>query len=342
MNLKPKLLLVLALVLTSVCLAAEAPQYRLINRIPVPGQGGWDYLSYDVDSGRLFITQGTHVSVVNPSAAAVVGDIPDTQGVHGVALAPDLGVGATSNGRAGTVTIFDLKTLQKKSDVKAGTNPDAILYDPFSHLLFAFNGRSKDATVIDPVKSVAVATIPLGGKPEFAATNNRGHIYVNIEDTNELVAIDAQKFTVSARWPLTGCDGPSGLAIDAINVRLFSVCDNEKMAVSDPAKGKVIATVPIGKHPDAAGFDPETHLVFSSNGEGTLTVVHQDSADKYTVAQTVPTAAAARTMTLDPKTHTVYLVTAKFGPAPAPTEAQPHPRPTMIPGTFEVLVVGTK
>jgi len=342
MKTKSTLLLVLSLCIASFVFAADTPKYQLTNRFAVAGEGGWDYLSYDADGGRLFITRGSHVMVLDGASGKSLGDIPDTAGVHGVALAPDLGLGATSNGRANTVTIFDLKTLQKKSEVKTGTNPDAILYDLASHLVFTFNGKSNDATVIDPVKATALATIPFGGKPEFAATDARGHVFVNIEDKNELVAIDTKKLAISARWPLTGCDGPTGLAIDAEHGRLFSVCGNRVMTVVDSTSGKLVATVPIGNHPDAAGFDPATHLVFSSNGEGTLTVAHQDSPDKYTVVQTVSTAAGARTMTLDPKSHTVYLVTAKFGTAPAPTEAQPHPRPAMLPDSFEVLVVTTK
>lgn len=342
MKSKFNLLLILVLVGAAFAMAADAPKYQLANRFAVAGDGGWDYLAYDATSNRLFITRGTHVMVLDAASGKSLGDIPDTAGVHGVALAPDLGLGATSNGRANTVTIFDLKTLQKKSEVKAGGNPDALLYDPASHLLFAFNGRSNDATAIDPVKGVAVATIPLSGKPEFAASDERGRIFVNIEDKNELTAIDVKKLAVAATWPLKGCEEPSGLAIDAKNNRLFSVCGNQVMTVVDSTSGKLVATVPIGKHPDAAGFDPNAHLVFSSNGEGTLTVAHQDSPDKYTVVQTVSTAAGARTMTLDPASHTVYLVTAKFGPAPAPTEAQPHPRPAMLPGSFEVLVVSLK
>jgi DNA-binding beta-propeller fold protein YncE len=342
MKTKSSLLLVLSLCAASFVFAADAPKYQLTDRFAVAGEGGWDYLSYDKDGGRLFITRGSHVMVLDAASGKSLGDIPDTAGVHGVALAPDLGLGATSNGRANTVTIFDLKTLKKKSEVKTGTNPDAILYDPASHLVFTFNGRSNDATVIDPVKATALATIPFNGKPEFAATDGRGHVFVNIEDKNELVAIDTKKLVVSARWPLAGCDGPSGLAIDAENGRLFSVCGNRVMTVVDSTSGKLVATVPIGNHPDAAGFDPATHLAFSSNGEGTLTVAHQDSPDKYTVVQTVSTAAGARTMTLDTKSHTVFLVTAKFGPAPAPTEAQAHPRPAMLPGSFEVLVVTSK
>jgi len=341
---KSKLFLLLAVsfFFASFAFAVDAPKYQLTNRFSVSGEGGWDYLTYDADGNRLFITRGTHVMAIDPATGKTLADIPDTQGVHGIALAADLGLAATSNGRANSVSILDLKTLQKTGEVKAGTNPDAILYDSFSHLFFAFNGRSRDVTLIDPVKAAVVATISLDGQPEFAATDEHGHVFVNIEDKNGIARIDVQRRAITALWPLTGCDGPSGIAIDRKFGRLFSVCGNQVMTVLDSATGELLATVPIGKRPDAAAFDPETRLVFSSNGEGTLTVVHQDSPDKYTVLQTVPTAVGARTLALDPKSHTIYLVTAKFGPPPAPTAEQPRPRPTMLPGSFEVLVVGAK
>jgi YVTN family beta-propeller protein len=344
MKLKLNILLasLLLLTLASVSFAATKPDYQVTSRFAAGGEGGWDYLSFDVDGGRLFITRGTHVMVLDAATGKVVGDIPETPGVHGVALATDLGVGATSNGKAGNVTIFDLKSLKKTGEVKAGTKPDAILYDPSSHYVFAFNGNSHDTTVIDPAKATVVATIPLEGAPEFAATDLRGHVFVNLEDKNEIAEIDAKKLTVLAHWPLKGCDGPTGLAMDRKNNRLFSVCANQVMTVLNAENGKLEATVAIGKHPDAAGFDPETRLVFSSNGDGTMTVVHQDSPNKYTVVQTVPTALGARTLALDPKTHTIYLVTAKFGAAPAPTKEQPRPRAAAIPNSFEVLVVGKK
>jgi len=332
----------LVLTLTALSLALDGPKYQVTTHFTVGGEGGWDYLSFDAKGGRLFISRGSHVMVLDAGTGKVVGDIPDTAGIHGVALANDLGLGITSNGRAGNVTIFDLKSLKKTGEAKTGTNPDAILYDPPSHFVLTFNGRSNDVTVIDPAKAAVVATIPLAGRPEFAVTDLRGHIFVNIEDRNEISEIDIKKRAVVATWPLVGCNGPSGLAIDRKYGRLFSVCSNQVMTVLDAASGKLVATVPIGKRPDAAEFDPETRLVFSSNGEGTLTVIHQDSADKYTVVQTVPTATGARTMALDTKSHKIYLVTANFGEAPPATASQPHPRPAMVPGTFEVLVVSKK
>ena len=322
--------------------AVDSPQYTVLTHFAVGGEGGWDYLAFDGDGGRLFLSRGTHVMVLDAATGKQLGDIPDTQGVHGIALVPGLGLGLTSNGRAGTVTIFDLKSLKKSGEVKVGTNPDAIMYDPASQRVFAFNGRSNDASVIDPAKAAVVATIPLGGKPEFGVSDGHGRVYVNIEDKSEIVEIDANKMTVLARWPLAPCEEPSGLAIDNKNGRLFSVCSNKTMAVVDTSTGKVVATPPIGDRPDAAAFDPEAKLAFSSNGEGTLTIVRQDSADKYTIAQTVTTARGARTMTLDPKSHKIYLVTAQFGPAPAPTAEQPRPRPSMVPDSFEVIVVGSK
>lgn len=343
---KPKLHILLAfsllLTLTSPSFASDSQKLQVTGRFAVGGEGGWDYLSLDADGGRLFITRGSHVMVLEAATGKALGDIPDTPGVHGVALATDLGIGVSSNGKAGNLTIFDLKSLKKTGEVKAGTKPDAILYDPISHYVFAFNGDSQNATVIDPAKASVIATIPLDGAPEFGVTDMHGRVFVNLEDKNEVVEIDVQKLAVLARWPLQGCEGPSGLAIDVKHKRLFSVCANQVMTVLDAASGKRVATVAIGKHPDAAAFDPETGLVFSSNGEGTLTVVHQDSADKYSVIQTLPTAAGARTMALDLKSHKIYLVTAKFGATPAPTAEQPRPRPTTLPGSFEVLVVGER
>jgi DNA-binding beta-propeller fold protein YncE len=336
-------ILCILLVTASLCaFASEPPKYRILQHFAVGGEGFWDYLVFDSQGHRLFITRGTHVIVLDPDTGKQTGEIPNTDGVHGVALVPELGVGLTSNGRANTVTIFDLKTLKPKGEVRTGTNPDAIMYDPASKRVFAFDGRSQEATVIDPAKAAAIGTIPLGGKPEFGVSDEKGHVFVNIEDKSEIAEIDSRNMKVLAKWPLAPCEEPSGLAIDKNNGRLFAVCSNQKMAVVDSSTGKVVATVPIGRRPDAAAFDRDTQLVFSSNGEGNLTVVHQDSPDQYTVLQTLDTAVGARTMALDPATHKIYLVTAKFGPPPAPTAEQPHPRPTMLANSFEVIVVGPK
>jgi len=336
--------MVVSLVLLVVSASAAAqtdPGYKVLRRLTVGGDGGWDYLTADDTARRLYVTRGARVDVFDLDTLASVGSIPDTAGVHGVALAPELGRGFTSNGRAGTVTIFDVKTLRRIEDVKVtGENPDAILYDPPSRQVFAFNGRSRDTTVLDAASGRVVATVALGGKPEFATTDLEGHIYVNIEDKSEVVQLDAGKPAVVKRWALAPCEEPSGMAIDRKNRRLFIGCGNQMMAVVDAATGKVVATPPIGKGVDANGFDPSSALAFSSNGEGTLTVIREESPDRFTVLANVATQRGARTMTLDEKTHRVFLVTAEFGPPPSPTPDQPHPRPSLVPDTFTILVLG--
>jgi DNA-binding beta-propeller fold protein YncE len=312
--------------------------YHVVKTIPIGGAGKWDYCVVDSAARRVYVSHGMHVVVLDADSGALVGDIPDTSGVHGIALAPDLGRGFTSNGRANTITIFDLKTLKPISAVKSGgVNPDAIYYDAGSKRVFAFNGRSGNAIAISAADGKAAGTIPMGGKPEFAVGDDQGHVYVNIEDKSQLIEIDAQKLTVLHRWPLAGCKEPSGLAIDQKNRRLFSVCGNKKMMVVNADTGKVVATPAIGEDPDAAGFDPDTQLVFSSNGEsGDLTVIHQDSADKYTVVENVPTKKYARTMAIDVKTHNIFLPIADFESAIPKGEDEPP----MKPNTFGVLLVG--
>ena len=322
-------------------LAAAGPGYHVVTTYKLGGEGGWDYLITDADARRTYISRGTHVVVIDADTGKSVGDIADTPGVHGIALAPELGRGFTSNGREGTVSIFDIKTLATSSKVKVGENPDAILYDPATKRIFTFNGRSQDSTAIDAATGKVLGTIKLDGKPEFAATDAKGGIWVNIEDKSELVAIDPNKLEVKAKWPLAPCTEPSGLAIDRKNRRLFAGCDNKMMAVVDADSGKVLATPPIGDGVDATAFDPETGLAFAScGGDGVLTVVKEDSPDKFSVAENVPTQKGARTMALDTKTHKVFVVTAQFGPRPAPTADNPHPRPAILPDSFVVLVVG--
>jgi YVTN family beta-propeller protein len=308
--------------------------YHLIKTIPVAGDDGWDYLVVDAAARRVYVSRGIHVVVLDADSGAVVGDIPDTQGVHGIALAPDLGRGFISNGRANTVTIFDLKTLKTIGTVKTGTNPDAIVYDAGSKRVFAMNGRSQDTTAINAADGTVAGTIALGGKPEFAVADGKGRIYVNIEDKSELVQFDPQNLKVVNRWPLGPCTEPSGLAMDVSSRRLFAGCDNKVMAVIDADTGKVVATPAIGDGVDANAFDPGTSFAFASNGEGTLTVVHQDSADKYSVVENVPTKKSARTMALDLRTHTIYLPSAEFE-APAAGER----RGKMKPGSFAILVL---
>ena len=279
--------------------------------------------------------------VLDSDSGTSVGDISDTPGVHGIALAPELGRGFTSNGREGTVSVFDIKSLATTSKVKVGENPDAILYDPSTKRVFTFNGKSHDSSVIDAASGKMIGTVPLDGKPEFAVSDGKAEVFVNIEDKSEIEVIDPNKMEVRARWPLAPCKEPSGLAIDRKNRRLFSGCGNKMMAVVDADSGKVIATPAIGEGVDATAFDGETGLAFASCGEdGVLTVVKEESADKFTTVENVKTQEGARTMALDSKTHNVFVVTAKFGPPPAPTANNPHPWPSVVPNTFVVLVAG--
>ena len=319
--------------------AAGVPEYKLLQTYKLGGEGGWDYLIADAGSRNVFISRGTHVMIVNGDTGAPVGDIPDTPGVHGIALANDLNKGFISNGRGNSVTVFDLKTLKTTNTIKleGAENPDAILYDPASRRVLTFNGRSKNATAIDATNDSIVGTIPLDGKPEFAVSDGRGMVFVNIEDKSELTQIDAKNAKVVKTWPLTGCEEPSGLAMDQKTRRLFAGCHNKVMAVVNADSGAVIATPAIGQGVDANAFDAERKLAFSSNGDGTLTIVREESADKFTVVQNVQTARGARTMALDPKTHNIYLVTAEFGQPPAGGG-----RPPMVPGSFQMLVVGSK
>jgi DNA-binding beta-propeller fold protein YncE len=330
-----------AFVLLCPHLFAADPGLHIIKTYKVGGDGGWDYLKLDPESHRLFISRATHVIVLDADSGKSVGDIPDTPGVHGIALAPELGRGFTSNGREGTVSIFDLKTLKPISKVRAvGENPDAIIFDPATKRVFTFNGRSSDSTAIDAATGNIVGKIALGGKPEFAVSDGEGQIFVNLEDKSELLALDPKDLKVKSRWPLAPCESPSGLALDKKNRRLFAGCDNKMMAVVNADTGQVITTLPIGEGVDADGFDPDNQFAFASCGEGVLTVVKEESPDKFSVAQNVKTERGARTMALDPETHRIFLVTAKFGPPPAATAQQPHPRPAILPDTFEVLVVG--
>ena len=321
-------------------LAASAPGYHVIDTWKLGGEGGWDYLKVDSDAHRLYISRATRVLVLDTESGKPVGEISDTPGVHGVALVPEIGKGFTSNGREDMVSVFDLQSLKTLNKIKVGNRPDAIWYDPASKRVFTFNAGSKDATAIDAAKGAVVGTVPLGGKPEFAASDGKGTVYVNIEDKSELVGFDANQLKETHRWPLAGCDEPSGLAMDQKNGRLFVGCDNKVMAVVDADSGKVLAKLPIGGGVDATAFDAETGLAFASCGEGLLTVVREESADKFSIAETVNTQKGARTMAVDDKTHKVYTVTAQFGPPPAPTAAQPHPRPSILPDSFVVLVLG--
>jgi len=325
--------LMLAVSATSVGVIAAATGYHVIGEIKIGGDGGWDYLTVDSAARRLYVSHATHVAVVDLDTNKVVGDIPDTPGVHGIAIAPELNRGFVSNGRGNNVTIFDLKTLKATGKAATGENPDSIRYDAVSGRVFAFNGRSKSATAIDAKTGNVAATIALPGKPEFSVADGKGKVYVNIEDTNEIVEIDAAKAAVTKKYSLSPCEEPSGLAIDTKSRRLFSVCSNRLMAVSDPDAGKVIATPAIGAGSDGAAFDPGTGYAFSSNGDGTLTLVQQ-TGGKWDVLENIATERGGRTIAVDEKTHKVYVPTAKTTPS------QGGGRATFLPDTFKVLVVG--
>jgi DNA-binding beta-propeller fold protein YncE len=301
--------------------APAADGYSIVKKIPIPGQGSWDYLTVDEGARRLYVSHGTQVEVLDVDSGSIVGSIPKTPGVHGIAIAPELGRGFVSNGKTSTVTIFDLKTLKPIADVPTGKKPDAIIFDPATSRVFAFNGESKSATVIEAATGKVAGTVDLGGGPEFAAADGNGFVYDNLEDESLVLKIDARKLTVEQRWPTAPCAAPSSMAIDRANRRLFVGCRSKVMAVVNADTGKVITTVPIGDHVDATVYDAETKMVFNSNGEGSVTVIRQDSPDTYSVVETVKTLPRAKTMALDPKTHRLFLSTAESD-------------------QFEVLVVG--
>jgi len=333
----------LALVLSAIALALplHAAGYHVARHIVVGGTGFWDYPAVDEKLGLLFLSHGISVEVVDLKTGNKTATIEGLDGVHGIALADDLHRGYISNGRAGTVTVFELPSLKKIAEWKAtGDNPDAILYDEASHRVFTFNGRGRNITVFDGRSGDVVATLPVDAKPEFAVSRGNGMVYVNLEDKNEVAEIDAKAAKVVRRWSIAPCDSPSGLAIDAKHARLFSVCDNKIMAVSDANTGKLVTTVPIGQGPDGVVFDSAKHLAFSPNGrDGTLTVVEETSPDKFRVVETIDTARGARTIAIDEQNHHLYMPTAKFGPPPAATAENPRPRPTVEPGSFEVVDV---
>ncbi|HLV88889.1 MAG TPA: hypothetical protein VKV39_18020 [Candidatus Sulfotelmatobacter sp.] len=301
------------------CLAAD-PGYSVVKKIPIPGQGGWDYLAVDAEARRLYVSHGTQVEILNLDTGESLGSI-STVGVHGIALAPEFNHGFISDGKADTVLMFDLKTMQVLSKIPSPKDPDGIIYDDATKRIFAFNGKSDSATAIDAATGKVAGTVDLGGGPEFAAADGKGYVFDNLEDESQVVKINSRDLKVEGRWPTAPCSSPSSMAIDRENRRLFLGCRSKVMAVVNADAGKVITTVPIGDHVDATAFDAENKLIFNSNGEGTITVIHQDSPDQYTAVQTVKTAPRAKTEAFDPKTHQLFLSTVENG-------------------QFEVLVVG--
>jgi YVTN family beta-propeller protein len=329
-----------ATLLSSATAIAQKP-YSVLTHWAIGGDGGWDYLTSDPAAHRLYVTHGPRVEVLDSDSGKVVGSITGLKGTHGVALDDSGKYGYISDGGANEVVVFDRATLEKVASIPAGTNPDGIVFEPTTKTVWAFNGRSSNATVIDTVQRKVVATIPLSGKPEFPVADGTGTVFANIETKNQIVRFNAAAKVLTATWPLTDCDSPSGLAIDTAGRRLFAVCDGGKMAVVDASSGKLLASPAIGEGPDAARYDPARKFAFSSNGSGTLTIIDAGKAN-YPAIQTLPTQQGARTMTLDEKTGRIFLATAKFGERPAPTAQNPHPRPAIVPGSFTILVVGQK
>ena len=327
----------IALLTTLQALAQK--NYSVEDKWKVGGEGGWDYLVADPGAHRLYITHGGRVEVLDAATGKSIGALSGLKGTHGVALDDTGKHGYISDGGANAVVVFDRKSLLTVTSISAGTNPDGIAFEPVTKTVWAFNGRSKDVTVIDTNTQKVIATIALPGKPEFPVADGKGFIFDNIEDKNEIVRLDAKDLKVTAAWSVSPCESPSGLAIDRTGRRLFAVCDEKKMAVVNADTGKVIATPAIGDGPDAAGYDAKSNLAFSSNGEGTVTIVDASNGS-YNVKQTLATQQGARTMTLDPATGKIYVVTAQFGPRPAATASNPRPRPAIVPDSFTVIVAG--
>ena len=314
--------------------------YHLISKTPLGGEGGWDYVAFEEVSRRLFISHATHVIVFDVVASKIVGDIPNTEGVHGIAFAAEFGHGFTSNGGSNSVLMFDLKSLDTLKRIAVGEKPDAIIYDPFSKSIIVCNGSSNNASILDAATGRLKATIALGGAPEFAVSDLAGHVYINIEDKSEVVDVDVKQFRVLHRWKLGRGKEPTGLAMDRKTRKLFIGCANKLMVIMDADNGKIVSTLPIGARVDAVVFDAAKDLAISSNGEGTLTVVSEKVHAPFEVAETVTTQQGARTEVLDEKTHDIYLVTADFGPAPQATKEYPHPRAVILPNTFCLLRFG--
>lgn len=308
---------------------------HLLATHKIESAGGWDYLTVDQKNNNIYVSHGNQVNVLSRVSGDSVGVIHNTTGVHGIAIAPGLDKGYTTNGKLGNCTVFDLRNLMVMSQISVGSNPDAAFFDDYSAKVIVFNGKSHDASIIDAQTDKVIATIPLGGKPEAGVSDGKGKIYVNIEDTGEIVCFDAKTFKVLARYKLNGGEEPSGLAIDRTNSRLFTVCSNKVMLILDAKTGKQVAKLPIGDGSDGVVFDPATKLAYSSNGEGTITVVKEISADKFVVEQTIKSQLGARTIALDPSTHHVFLPTADFE-----KDTPKGARPKMIPGTFKILEFG--
>jgi DNA-binding beta-propeller fold protein YncE len=334
-----RLLACVAALLCAGPLPARAQTYHVTRTYTLGGDGGWDYVALDTAGHRLFIARQNRVMVVNPETGALLGEIPGLDRAHGVAFDYAHGRGFATSGADSAVTMFDLGTLAVQGKVTAAVDDDAVLYDPATGHVFTMNGDAGSASVIDPLSGRRIGTIELGGKPEYGVSAGDGKLYVNLEDKAEVVEVDARAMRVVRRWSLAPCEAPTGLAIDRAHHRLFSGCRSGVMAISDAQAGRMLTTLPIGRGVDACRFDAGTALAFASNGDGTLSVIHEDAPDRYSVVGTVATRQGARTMELDERTHTIYTVSAEFGPAPAPTPERPRPRPSIVPNSFALLVL---
>lgn len=321
--------------ISGVALAQPGAGFKVVKTFHIASGGGWDYIAVG-PMGKLYVSHGTQVNVLDKTTGDSAGVIFNTQGVHGIAFDPSTGKGYTSNGRLNNVTVFDVRTYKPLDSIATGQNPDAIMYDRFSKRIITCNGRSNDLTIIDPVAGKVVGTVAVGGKPETAVSDDAGKLYVNIEDKNEIAVVDMKTMKVENRWPLAPGEGPTGLEIDKATKRLFAGCDKQ-LVVMDATNGKIVSKVPIGDGCDGVAFDNATKTIFTSNGEGTMTVIKEKSADDFSVVANVPTKRGARTITIDPATHTLYLPTADYPAAAATGGNQGRPRP--VPGTFQILMV---
>jgi DNA-binding beta-propeller fold protein YncE len=332
-------ILLLTLVAAPPLSAQSSPSYEITHTYNVGGDGGWDYVIPDAPNHRLFIGRQNRLLVVDMNNGRLIAEVSGIKGAHGTALAPGTGHGFATSGNDSSIVMFDLKTYRTLARIPAAEDADAIIYDPASKRIFSFNGDANSSTVVDPVKGTLVKNIPLGGKPEYGQSARNGKIYVNLVDSSQVVEIDSKSLTVTRRWPTAPCRNPVSMAIDTRHQRLFSGCRSGVMAISDYRNGTIVATVPIGRGVDGAGYDPVLRDAYASNADGTLTVIHQDSPDSYHVAQNVQTGEGGRNMGLDPATHRIYVVSARFGPVPDSSAANPRRRPPMVPGSFTILVV---
>lgn len=331
---KVSFLVFISFVFTASCLCQDKHHYKLVKAFHIASPGWWDYIA--VNNNKLYVSHGTQVNILDEESGDSIGIISNTEGVHGIAFNNEMNTGYTSNGKTNNVSVFDLTTNKVVTQIACGKNPDAIFLEPFSKKIITCNGTSKDLSMIDPATNKVVATINVGGKPETAVSDNRGNVFVNIEDKNEIALVDIKKHKVKSRWSLAPAEGPTGLAYDAKTKRLFAGCDNE-LVVMDAATGKVVKRVPIGEGCDGVAFDNENKIIYTSNGEGNITAIKEESANSFKVMATIPTKKGARTITIDENKHTLFLPTADFEPLDA--NATKGTRPKMIAGSFQVLVV---